>query len=79
MAVFVFDDGRRFEGLTPAEWRGFHPAFGADVMQVVTAQASVRGKRTPQSTQPEAVRAQRAELAEWRAAWGGGARASGPR
>ena len=79
MVRTLLREGRRLEGLTPAEWRGFHPAFGADAMQVVTAQASVRGKRTPQSTQPEAVRAQRGELAAWRAAWGGAAGASGPR
>jgi argininosuccinate lyase len=56
---------RTFENLGPAEWRGFHPQFGDDVMQVVTAQSSVRAKRTPQSTQPEAVRAQLAELRAW--------------
>jgi len=62
--------GRTFEGLSPGDWRGFHPQFGDDVMRVVTAQASVRGKKTPQSTAPEAVRAQREELGVWRAGWG---------
>jgi argininosuccinate lyase len=56
---------RTFEDLTPAEWRAFHPQFGADVMRVVTAQSSVRAKRTPQSTQPDAVQAQLTELRAW--------------
>jgi len=56
---------RTFEDLSPAEWRAFHPQFGADVMRVVTAQASVRAKRSPQSTNPEAVQAQLAELRTW--------------
>jgi argininosuccinate lyase len=58
-------EGREFESLTPAEWRAFHPAFGGDVMQVVTAEASVRAKRTPQSTNPDAVRTQLAEMQRW--------------
>ncbi|MDQ8168493.1 MAG: argininosuccinate lyase [Gemmatimonadota bacterium] len=56
---------RTFEALTPAEWRMFHPQFGADVMRVVTAQSSVRAKRTPQSTHPDAVQAQLTEMRAW--------------
>ena len=59
--------GKEFEQLTPAEWKVFHPQFGDDVMKVVTAQASVRLKKTPQSTNPEAVRAQLAEISQWAA------------
>jgi argininosuccinate lyase len=58
-------DGRDFDSLTPAEWRTFHPALGDNVMRVVTAQASVRAKRTPQSTNPDAVRTQMAEIERW--------------
>jgi len=57
--------GRDFEQLSPAEWRQFHPQFGDDVMRVVNAQASVRAKKTPQSTNPEAVQAQLAEFRAW--------------
>jgi argininosuccinate lyase len=57
--------GRQFEDLGPAEWKAFHPQFGEDVMKVVTAQASVAAKKTPQSTQPEAVRAQLADIQQW--------------
>ncbi|MFA5907996.1 MAG: argininosuccinate lyase [Vicinamibacterales bacterium] len=58
-------DGKEFETLTPAEWKAYHPAFGDGVMKVVTAQASVRAKRTPQSTNPDAVSAQLAEIQQW--------------
>ncbi len=58
-------EGKEFETLTPAEWRAYHPSFGDGVMQVVTAQASVRAKKTPQSTNPAAVAAQLAEIQRW--------------
>lgn len=58
-------EGKEFETLTPAEWQAYHPSFGAGVMQVVTAQASVRAKKTPQSTNPTAVAAQLAEIQRW--------------
>jgi argininosuccinate lyase len=61
----LLKQGKEFETLTPAEWRAFNPAFGDDVMKVVTAQASVRAKRTPQSTNPDAVQAQLAEISAW--------------
>ena len=58
-------EGKEFETLTPAEWKAYHPAFGDAVMKVVTAQASVRAKKTPQSTNPDAVSAQLAEIRQW--------------
>ena len=61
----LLKEGREFESLTPAEWRTFHPQFGDDVMKVVTAYASVRAKKTPQSTNPDAVQAQLTELRAW--------------
>ncbi len=61
----LLKQGKEFETLTPAEWRAFNPAFGDDVMKVVTAQASVRAKKTPQSTSPDAVQAQLAEITGW--------------
>jgi len=79
MVRTLLREGRTFEGLSPAAWRGFHPQFGDDVMRVVTAQASVRAKKTPQSTAPEAVRAQREELGAWRGAWARALGGSAPR
>jgi argininosuccinate lyase len=61
----LLEQGKEFETLTSAEWRAFNPAFGDDVMKVVTAQASVRAKKTPQSTSPGAVQAQLAEITGW--------------
>ncbi len=58
-------EGKEFETLTPAEWKAYHPALGDDVMKVVTAQASVRAKKTPQSTNPEAVKTQLVEIQQW--------------
>ena len=58
-------EGKEFETLTPAEWKAYHPAFGDGVMSVVTAHASVRAKKTPQSTNPDAVSAQLAEIRQW--------------
>jgi len=60
--------GRDFSSLTPDEWRHFSDLFDADVMTVVTPRASVEKKRTPQSTNPEAVAAALAEVKRWLAA-----------
>jgi argininosuccinate lyase len=51
--------------LTLEEWRAHSPLFGADVREAVTAAASVARKRTPQSTNPSAVKASLAELRDW--------------
>jgi argininosuccinate lyase len=56
---------RGFETLTLDEWRGHSPLFDADVKDYITAEASVRRKRTPQSTHPDAVAASLAELRGW--------------
>ena len=61
----LVDEGRSFDQLTPAEWRAHSPIFGDDVREVITPQASVSRKRTPQSTHPEAVAAALAETKNW--------------
>jgi argininosuccinate lyase len=58
-------DGRALEDLSPAEWRRFSDLFGDDVKTHVTAAASVRARRTPQSTRPEAVAAALTEMRAW--------------
>ncbi len=58
-------DGRDIEALNLEEWQAFSPLFSADVKGRVTAAASVRARRTPQSTHPEAVLARLADLKEW--------------
>jgi argininosuccinate lyase len=56
---------RDFESLSLAEWRASSELFGDDVAQHVTAAASVRARKTPQSTNPDAVRAAIDETRAW--------------
>jgi argininosuccinate lyase len=58
-------EGRDFEGLSMADWRQSSSLFGDDVKERITAAASVRARRTPQSTNPEAVATALAELRSW--------------
>jgi argininosuccinate lyase len=58
-------DGRDFDALTVADWQRFSPHFGDDVKRAVTAEASVRARKTPQSTSPDAVREALAETRTW--------------
>ena len=66
----LVDERRSFDDLTPAEWRAYSPLFGEDVRDVITPQASVAKKRTPQSTHPSAVAAALAETKTWLRAQG---------
>jgi argininosuccinate lyase len=61
----LLGEGRGFEALTAEEWRGHSPLFEPDVRDYITADASVRRKRTPQSTHPDAVAAALAEVRAW--------------
>jgi argininosuccinate lyase len=61
-------DGRDLEALSVEEWRAFSPLFAEDVKTRVTAWASVQARRTPQSTNPDAVRSRLADLRAWLAA-----------
>jgi argininosuccinate lyase len=56
---------RDFESMSLDEWRQSSALFGDDVKQHVTAAASVRVRKTPQSTHPDAVRAALTELRGW--------------
>jgi argininosuccinate lyase len=56
---------RDFESLSLDEWRAFSDRFGDDVQQAVTPEASVRARRTPQSTAPEAVQDALARTRAW--------------
>ncbi len=61
----LVEERRTFDAMTIEEWRAHSPLFGADVRAAITPAASVAKKRTPQSTQPEAVAAALAELHAW--------------
>jgi argininosuccinate lyase len=62
-------DGRALEALTLEEWQAFSPLFAADVRDRVTALASVQARRTPQSTNPDAVRSRLTDLRAWLASF----------
>lgn len=61
----LLQEKRDFELLSLTEWRQSSELFGNDVKEHVTAAASVRGKKTPQSTHPDAVAAALAETRAW--------------
>ena len=61
----LLSEGRDFSDLSLAEWRDASEMFGDDAPLAATALASVRAKRSPQSTNPESVRAALAECREW--------------
>jgi argininosuccinate lyase len=58
-------ENRSFDALTLDEWRIHSPLFDSDVKDYITAEASIRRKRTPQSTHPDAVAAALTQLREW--------------
>jgi len=58
-------EGRDFSSLTMGEWREASEMFGEDAPRAATALASVQARRTPQSTNPEAVRAALEECRAW--------------
>ena len=58
-------EGRDFSDLTMGEWREASEMFGDDAPLAATALASVKARRTPQSTNPDAVTAALAECRSW--------------
>lgn len=61
----LYAAGRDFTSLSPDEWRRYDARFGDDIRTVITPEAAVRSKRTPQSTSPPAVEAALAETRRW--------------
>ncbi len=60
----LLGEGRTFDALSLDEWRHFSPLFDAGVKSI-TARAAVAQRKTPQSTNPDAVRAALEELQAW--------------
>ena len=58
-------EGRDFGALTLPEWQRHSPLFDESVRGVINPEASVRARKTPQSTQPEAVSAALADVNAW--------------
>jgi argininosuccinate lyase len=61
----LLKEGRSFSDLSDGEWRSHSELFDAGVRDAITPQASVEKKRTPQSTNPEAVTAALADATKW--------------
>jgi argininosuccinate lyase len=57
--------GRDFSSLTLKEWKEASDFFGDDAPQAATPLESVHAKRTPQSTNPDAVQAALKECRDW--------------
>ena len=54
-----------FSSLTTADWRRYDVRFDESVLKVVTPEAAVAARVTPQSTNPQAVARALAELRDW--------------
>ena len=61
----LLSEKRDFDGLTLEQWRRFSVHFGDDVQSAITPEASVRARKTPQSTAPTAVQEALAQTRRW--------------
>jgi argininosuccinate lyase len=68
MVRSLLAQGRDFSDLTLEEWRAASDVFGPDAPQAATALASVKARKTPQSTNPAAVGAAVGETTAWASA-----------
>jgi argininosuccinate lyase len=57
--------GRDFRALSIDDWRRHDAAFDDGIFAVITPEAAVAARRTPQSTNPDAVAAALTELRTW--------------
>ena len=58
-------EGRDFASLSGEEWQRYDSRFAEDVGQHITGRASVEARRTPQSTNPDAVARALAAVKSW--------------
>ena len=58
-------ESRDFAALSLVEWQQHSRLFDESVRSVITPEASVRARKTPQSTHPDAVSAAVAEMRTW--------------
>jgi argininosuccinate lyase len=61
----LYTDGKDFGALSLGDWRKYHELFDDGIFKVITPEAAVAARRTPQSTNPEAVAGALAELRRW--------------
>ena len=61
----LLSTGRDFGTLTLSDWKNYHNLFGDDIVNKITPQGSTRSRMTPQSTNPDAVRASLGRVKDW--------------
>jgi argininosuccinate lyase len=61
----LYQRGQSFGALALADWQAYDSRFDESVFRALTPEASVDGRRTPQSTNPQAVAAALASTKEW--------------
>jgi len=61
----LYTEGKDFSALSLADWRKYHELFEDGIFKVITPEAAVAARRTPQSTNPVAVAGALAELRRW--------------
>ena len=61
----LYADRKDFGALSLADWRKYHELFEDGIFKVITPEAAVAARRTPQSTNPVAVSGALAELRRW--------------
>ncbi len=61
----LYEAGRDFSSLSLADWRRYHELFDIDVLKAITPEAAVTARKTPQSTNPDAVARALEEMKGW--------------
>jgi argininosuccinate lyase len=61
----LYETGRDFSSLALEDWQRYHELFDQSVFAAITPGAAVAARRTPQSTNPQAVAAALAEAKVW--------------
>lgn len=61
----LVERGSDFEALTLDQWKAYHELFDENISSKITGRGSVEARRTPQSTNPDAVTKALAELRVW--------------
>jgi argininosuccinate lyase len=61
----LYESGRDFSALSLADWRRYHDLFDEAVFAAITPEAAVTARKTPQSTNPDAVASALAETRTW--------------
>jgi len=61
----LYEAGRDFSSLGLEDWKRYHELFEESVFAATTPEAAVAARRTPQSTNPQAVAVALAEVKAW--------------